>query len=82
MNLIGGQKKSQRKDHHARRMIETDYYHGENTNIAVCGARVRRFAWGNDHGAILPGLQGLPKDYITFDHPMLTPKCISRQVIP
>lgn len=76
MNLIGGQKKSQRKDHHARRMIETDYYHGENTNI------VQRFAWGNDHGAILPGLQGLPKDYITFDHPMLTPKCISRQVIP
>ena len=61
---------SQRKGrHYARRMIETDYYYGENTNIAARG----EFALDDLPGetstnAILSGLQGLPTSCITFNH--------------
>lgn len=61
-------------------MIETDYYCEENTNITLCGDRVRQFAWGSDHEVILSGLQRLPRDCITFDHFMLMRKCVSHQV--
>lgn len=47
MNLIWGKSHRYRKDQRIPRMIETDYYRRENTNIAVCGVRVRQFARGS-----------------------------------